>query len=92
VFEPESRYADAPTYRVVDARGREVAVVETPRRRAPGPPLGTHLMRQGQRVDHLAAHYLGDPAGFWRICDHADVMLPDALREAPEIDIPRPEA
>jgi hypothetical protein len=90
VFEPESRYAAAPTYRVTDARGREVAVVETPARVA-RPPMGVHLVRQGQRLDHLAFRYLGDPAGFWRICEHADVMLPDALREAPEIEIPLPE-
>lgn len=91
MFEPESRYEDAPTYRVLDSRGREVAVVETPRRVA-RPPLGIHLMRQGQRLDHLASRYLGDPAGFWRICEHADLMLPDALREAREIEIPLPEA
>ena len=91
MFDADSRYRDVGTYRVTDRRGREVTVVGVPRHAA-RPALGVHMMRQGQRLDHLAARYLGDPAAFWLICEHADVMLPDALREAPEIEIPRPEA
>jgi len=51
-------------------------------------PLGLHRRVQGQRLDHLAFHYLDDPAGFWRICELADAMLPDALAEVRDVPIP----
>ena len=51
--------------------------------------LGIHLRKQGQRTDHLAYRYLDDPAGFWRICEMNDAMLPETLTEAREIEIPR---
>ena len=87
MWDPKSRYVDAETYAVTDARGRTVNVV------APPPPpnqvlLGTHLLKQGERLDLLAALYLNDPAGYWRIAEQNDVMIPDALTEAREIAIP----
>lgn len=87
MFDPKSRYANAETYVVTDANGREVTVV------APPPPpeqtlLGIHLLKQGERPDLLAAKYLNDPAGYWRIAEQNDVMLPEALTEMPEIEIP----
>lgn len=87
MFDPKSRYAGLKTYTVKDRRGREVAVVPVP----PAPDqatLGTHLLRQGERLDHLAQQYLDDPAGFWRICELNDVMLAEALTEARELPIP----
>ncbi len=87
MFDSGSRYANVQIYRVADHRGRQVAIVAVP-----GAPvqdlLGYHVLHQGQRLDHLAAHYLNDPSGFWRICEENDVMLPEALSEAPEIAIP----
>jgi len=35
----------------------------------------------------LAARYLDDPAGYWRICDANDAVLPDAIAEARELAI-----
>ncbi len=88
LFDPKSRYAKLEPYEVVDRRGRKVKVVPVPE--TPGQTaLGTHLVRQGQRMDHLAKGYLDDAAGFWRICELNDVMLPDALAEQREIEIPR---
>jgi hypothetical protein len=88
MFDPKSRYAKQVTYQMTDRRGRTVNVVP-----APAPPnevlLGYHVLRQGQRLDHLAANYLSDPAGFWRICELNDAMLPEALSEVREIAIPR---
>lgn len=87
MFDQKSRYAKSKTYTVKDRRGREVAVVPVP-----SPPsqeqLGIHLLRQGQRLDHLAAEYLDNPAGFWRICEMNDVMLAETLTEQREIEIP----
>lgn len=87
MFDDKSRYASAPTESVPDARGRTVTAVLPP-----APPkqlqLGLHALREGERMDHLAALYLSDPAGYWRIAEQNDVMLPEALTEAREIEIP----
>lgn len=87
MFDEKSRYAKAETYVVTDKRGREVTVV------APPPPpeqvlLGLHLLKQGERLDLLATKYLNNPTGYWRIAEQNDVMLPEALTEAREIEIP----
>ncbi len=87
MFDPKSRYVKAQTFVVTDARGRQVRAVA-----APPPPnqvqLGIHLLKQGERLDLLAAKYLSDPAGYWRIAEQNDVMLPETLTEATEIEIP----
>jgi hypothetical protein len=36
---------------------------------------------QGDRLDNLAARYVGDPEQFWRICDANDIMRPEELTE-----------
>lgn len=38
-----------------------------------------HTVVEGDRVDNLAAHYLGDPELYWRLCDANGVMRPDEL-------------
>ena len=87
MFDPTSRYFNLPVYSVTDRRGRVVNVVPAPDRLAQT-QLGLHRRIQGQRLDQLAFHYLNDPAGYWRICELANVMLPDALAEARDIPIP----
>jgi hypothetical protein len=87
MFDANSRYVDADTFVVKDARGRDVRVVQPP----PPPQqslLGIHVLREGERMDYLAAKYLGDAAGYWRIDEQNGVMLPDALTEQPESEIP----
>lgn len=68
--------------------GRRVTVV------APPPPpqqdlLGYHILRQGQRLDHLAYKYLDDADAYWRIAEFNDVMQAEWLTEAREIAIPK---
>jgi hypothetical protein len=87
LFDPKSRYAKLATVLMQDARGRTVEVVP------PAPArsqllLGRHLRRQGERADHLAALYLSDPAGYWRIAEMNDAMTAEVLAELREVEIP----
>jgi len=87
MFTDKSRYSKAAQYEVTDHRGRTVKVVAVPS--APEFSLkGYHLLVQGQRIDHLAWLYCKDQAGFWRIAEINDKMLPEALSEQSEIAIP----
>lgn len=87
MFDAKSRYAGLTTYVVIDRRGRAVSVVPSPD--APDQRLlGIHAHKQGERIDHLAWRYLDDQAGFWRIAEFNDAMLPEAVTEALEIAIP----
>ena len=88
MYDEKSRYAKVKQLQVRDRRGRQVSVVGVPE--APIQPIaGYHVLMQGQRTDHLSYQYLQDPAGFWRICEANDVMLPEALSEQKEIAIPQ---
>ena len=89
VFDAKSRYARyATVYTTTDARGRTVTAVGAavlPDR----PPLGDHLLKDHQRLDHLAAHYLANPNGYWSIVNHNRRLVPDAALAAPSVKIPR---
>lgn len=88
-FDKKSRYVrHATTYVTTDRRGRSVSAL-TPAARPVQEHLGDHRRRDGQRLDHLANFYLGDALGFWRLAEHNDVMLPDALADADIVRIAR---
>lgn len=40
-----------------------------------------HTVVAGERLDHIAARFLGDPTLFWRLCDANNAMRPDELVE-----------
>lgn len=88
-FDKKSRYVlNATTYLSRDRRGRQVTAL-SPAESPVQNHLGDHRRRDGQRLDHLANFYLGDPFGFWRVAEHNGVMLPDALAEVSALRIPR---
>lgn len=87
MFDDKSRYAHQAMYTVIDRRGRTITVVATPDAAAES-LRGYHALREGERLDHLAHAYLGHGTEYWRICELADVMTPDALAEVQEIAIP----
>ncbi len=98
MLEPTSRYAGVETAEqtVRDADG-EPRIVRYLRRRfvagvTSDAKLVSHTVVQGERVDHLAARYLGDPTQFWRICDANNVLRPEELVEevGRRVDIPLP--
>nr|HEX4314510.1 hypothetical protein [Kofleriaceae bacterium] len=71
----------------MDSRGRTVTVVASAT--SPNAALaGYHVLRQGQRLDHLAYKYLDDGTAFWRICEQNDAMFAEQLTEQAEIAIP----
>ncbi len=43
--------------------------------------LHEHTVTQGDRLDNVTAHYLGDPEQFWRVCDANNAMRPAELEE-----------
>ena len=70
-FAANSRYAMTPiaTYERPDG----TAIVYLRRRFIPPPDrfveLQQHIVVERERLDHIAAAYLGDAEQFWRICD-----------------------
>jgi hypothetical protein len=82
-FPPNSRYHGVETVMIETPQGR--TVVHLRRRFVPQPEqlamLQEHAVEQGDRLDNLAARYLGDPELFWRICDANRALRPDELTE-----------
>jgi hypothetical protein len=81
LFPSTSRYHGVETASLNTADGRTIVYLR--RRFVPLPERFTvvqeHTVTQGDRLDNLAAHYLGDPELFWRLCDANAAMLPDEL-------------
>lgn len=84
LFGPNSRYVGTATGTLTDASGRTVTYLR--RRFIPQPEqlaqVQQHTVTQGQRLDVIAAQYLGDPELFWRICDGNRAMLPAEVTAA----------
>jgi hypothetical protein len=82
-FPPTSRYALTPTASFVRADGTPVMYLK--RRFVPVPEnlalLQWHQVVQGERLDNIAAKYLGDPEQFWRLCDANRALRPEELTE-----------
>jgi hypothetical protein len=81
LFAANSRYLGLATSTLVTPDGTSIAYVQ--RRFIPQPnqlvQLQQHPVVQGDRLDILAAQYLGDPQLFWRICDANGAMRPPDL-------------
>ena len=81
LFPATSRYHGIPAAQLTLADGTTIVYV---RRRFVPPPerfalLVEHTVVSGDRLDNLAARYLGDPQQFWRICDANRAVRPDEL-------------
>jgi hypothetical protein len=86
MFEPTSRYYNIETVKMPVGGDEDPRVVSYKRRRIiPSGEtmmtLGEHTVTQGDRLDNLAARYVGDPEQFWRICDANNVLRPEELTE-----------
>ncbi len=78
---PTSRYYGAAVNTITRPDGEKVAYLQ--RRISPQPDVYTNLMNytvvEGDRLDNLAAKFLGDPLLFWMICDANGAVDPDEL-------------
>lgn len=83
MFPLNSRYYFTKTTKLVQPDGREIIYLE---RRFIAPPerfalLFEHTVTDNERLDNIAAQFLGDPEQFWRICDANVAVDPDELTE-----------
>jgi hypothetical protein len=81
LFPPTSRYYGIAAAQLTLPDGTVIAFL---RRRFVPPPenfalLFEHVVAAGDRLDNLAAQYLGDPLQYWRICDANRAIRPDDL-------------
>lgn len=83
LFPPSSRYYGLETATLTTADERQTIYLK--RRLLPQPEnfalLQEHVVTQGERLDNITAHYLGDPEQFWQVCDANRAMRPDELTE-----------
>lgn len=83
LFTSTSRYFGLATETMTAADGRTIIYIT--RRFVPSPAefqlLQLHTVVQNDRLDNIAAKYLGDPELFWRIADANGAMRPEELVE-----------
>ena len=83
LFIATSRYYGLDTETLSLPQGKTIIYLK--RRFVPPPErfqlLQEATVKRGDRLDNLAAQYLGDPTLFWRICDANRAMRPEALTE-----------
>ncbi|MEO7701263.1 MAG: LysM domain-containing protein [Opitutus sp.] len=83
-FPNTSRYSGIQMGALISAvDGRAIPYLR--RRLVPAPErfalLQEHSVVEGDRLDNLTAHYLGDPEQFWRLCDANGAVRPDELTD-----------
>jgi len=84
-FPTDSRYYGSSTLTYVTPGGESVAYLARRIVPQPGAPnfatVAQHTVRQGDRLDLIAAKYLADPLIFWLICDANGAIDPDDLMD-----------
>jgi hypothetical protein len=86
-FPPDSRYYRFATLSYTAPNGQTFTYLARRIVPEPGAPnyatVARHTVKQGDRLDLLAAKYLGDPLIFWLICDANGAIRPNELLETP---------
>ena len=83
LFPPNSRYHGVAIAQITTVDGRTITYL---RRRFVPPPerfetIAEHTVMAGDRLDNLAARYLGDAELFWRVADANGAIQPAQLTE-----------
>lgn len=86
-FPTDSRYYGSSTLTYVTPAGETIAYLARRIVPQPGTPnfstVAQHTVCQGDRLDLIAAKYLGDPLIFWLICDANGAIDPHDLVATP---------
>jgi nucleoid-associated protein YgaU len=86
-FPTDSRYYGSATLTYIMPTGQAITYLAPRIVPQPGSPnfatVAQHVVRQGDRLDLIAAKYLGDPLIFWLICDANGAIDPSELVETP---------
>jgi hypothetical protein len=81
LFTATSRYYGIDTETLSTADGKTIIYLK--RRFLPSPDrfqlLQEHTVTQAERLDNIAAKFLGDPELFWRLADANGAMRPEDL-------------
>ena len=84
-YGPESRYYGLPLLTQTTAGGAQISYVS--RRFIPPPEdfalLQRYRIKQGDRIDVIAASILGNPLSYWQICDANLALEPDDVTTVP---------
>jgi hypothetical protein len=86
-FPADSRYYGSGTLTYTTPDGQNITYLSP--RMVPQPfapnyaTVATHALLSGDRLDLIAAKYLGDPLIFWLICDANGAIKPDTLTQTP---------
>jgi nucleoid-associated protein YgaU len=82
-FPTDSRYHGSSTLTYKTPTGETIAYLARRIVPQPGAPnfatVAQHIVRQGDRLDLIAAKYLADPLVFWLICDANGAIDPNDL-------------
>src|SRR4051812_34546664 len=86
-FPTDSRYHGFAVLQYPAADGRAIPYLARRIVPQPGAPnfatINRYVVQQGDRLDLIAAKYLGDPLMAWLICDANGAMSPDDLVATP---------
>lgn len=86
-FPTDSRYYASGTLQYTDASGNSVTYLARRFVPQPGAPnyatIARHTVKGEDRLDLLAAKYLGNPLMFWLLCDANGAVRPDELLDTP---------
>jgi len=89
MFSENSRYKDVKEYTPVDSKGEKHKVKRIrfiPSYQSALP----HMIKEGDRLDHVSQKYFGDPTKYWLIVDVNDEMVPhDLIKAGKKIIIPK---
>jgi hypothetical protein len=84
-FPTDSRYYGSATLQYTAPNGKSVSYLARRMVPQPGAPnyatVAMYTVVQGDRLDLIAAKYLGDPLVFWLLCDANGAIRPETLIE-----------
>jgi hypothetical protein len=84
-FPTDSRYYNSATLTYTAPNGQTITYLARRFVPQPGAPnyatVAQHTVKQSDRLDLIAATYLGDPLMYWLICDANGAVRPDQLTQ-----------